>query len=524
MGRHVAGAGFLKGFATYAEVDKFYCQVLEPTHAEDFAQRIKMLAGRSGQGCSVVTPDGMPQLPESARTLYTPDPAIGVHAWRRRTIGAQHYSICGVNHTISSDTAMDGLAGLVTSPVQPWDAVICTSRAAKAVMVRVLDNYADYLGRRGGGKFRAQLKMPVIPLGVDCGQFLEGEAAEKVRGGVRRGLGIAADDFVALYVGRLSFHAKAHPLPMYLALEQAALRTGKRIHLIQAGWFPNEGIEREFRDGARAFCPSVNPIFLDGRDQAVCRDVWCAADSFISLSDNVQETFGLTPIEAMAAGLPCIVSDWNGYRDTVRDEIDGFAVPTWLPLPGSGGDMVLPSDVLLSKAARDRNYNHYCGVVSQCTGIDVAKAAEAVTALVQNPELRRRMGEQGRQRARETFDWSVVIHAYQDLWRELAHIRSHGEEVGAPVEGRPVHPLRDDPFAIFAGYATATVDGETVVELMGAETNSGVATGLASLEQRLSTLRAASMNDYAARVMLADEDISAVLQSLNDKGPQDVFR
>ena len=30
---------------------------------------------------------------------------------------------------------------------------------------------------------------------------------------------------------------------------------------------------------------------------------------FVSLSDNIQETFGLTPIEGMASGLPLIVSD-----------------------------------------------------------------------------------------------------------------------------------------------------------------------------------------------------------------------
>ena len=40
----------------------------------------------------------------------------------------------------------------------------------------------------------------------------------------------------------------------------------------------------------------------------------------------MQETFGLTPLEAMAAGLPCVVSDWNGYRDTVRLFLEG--VPT----------------------------------------------------------------------------------------------------------------------------------------------------------------------------------------------------
>ncbi|HRE90473.1 MAG TPA: glycosyltransferase, partial [Myxococcota bacterium] len=60
-----------------------------------------------------------------------------------------------------------------------------------------------------------------------------------------------------------------------------------------------------------------------------------AADVFVSLADNVQETFGLSVIEAMAAGLPVVVSDWDGYKDTVRDGEDGFRVTTTMPPVGA---------------------------------------------------------------------------------------------------------------------------------------------------------------------------------------------
>lgn len=523
MGRHAAGAGFLKGFCEHSGVERFYCQVLEPEHAEDFAARVQALGG-AGRPCAVVPPEGMGRIDERARTLQVPDPALGVHAWRRRALG-QHihqgqrgYSICGVNHTIASDTAMDSLAGLVSAPVQPWDAVVCTSNAVKAVMVRVLDNYADYLGRRGGGRFQVQLKMPVIPLGVDCARFLGPDGAAPVRAGLRRGLGIGADDFVALYFGRLSFHAKAHPLAMYQALEEVHRRTGRRIHLVQVGRFPNDGIEREFRDGAARFCPSVHAIFLDGRDAAVSRDVWYAADVFVSLSDNVQESFGLTPIEAMAAGLACVVSDWDGYRDTVRDGVDGFTVPTWLPLAGSGGDIVLPNDTLIGEAARERNYNHYCGVVSQCTVVDTGKAADALTTLAESPDLCRRMGAAGRQRARENYDWAAVVDAYQDLWRELGHIRSRADETAVPVDGRPLNPLRDDPFQVFAGYATEVVDGETMVELVPAAAGEGD-----TAAERLARMRAAAMNDFAAAAMLGDAELARLLALLEENRRLDVF-
>ena len=43
--------------------------------------------------------------------------------------------------------------------------------------------------------------------------------------------------------------------------------------------------------------------------------VRAASDMFISLADSYQETFGLTPIEAMASELPVVASNWNGYRN-----------------------------------------------------------------------------------------------------------------------------------------------------------------------------------------------------------------
>ena len=48
----------------------------------------------------------------------------------------------------------------------------------------------------------------------------------------------------------------------------------------------------------------------------------------MSLVDNTQETFGLAVAEAMAAGLPVVASNWNGYRDLVRHGVDGYLVPS----------------------------------------------------------------------------------------------------------------------------------------------------------------------------------------------------
>ena len=116
-------------------------------------------------------------------------------------------------------------------------------------------------------------------------------------------LNISENDIVVVFVGRLSFHAKAHNVPMYMALEECAknLTNNCKIHLIQTGWFANDFIENTFKSEAKKICPSVNCIFLDGRKQDNKMLTLASADIFMSLSDNIQETFGLTPLEGMAA-------------------------------------------------------------------------------------------------------------------------------------------------------------------------------------------------------------------------------
>lgn len=62
--------------------------------------------------------------------------------------------------------------------------------------------------------------------------------------------------------------------------------------------------------------PDVSYHYLDGRKPGNRDKAYSGSDIFTFPIDNVQEPFGLSPIEAMAAGLPVIASDWDGLRET----------------------------------------------------------------------------------------------------------------------------------------------------------------------------------------------------------------
>jgi starch synthase len=235
----------------------------------------------------------------------------------------------------------------------------------------------------------------VIPLGIDTASFDPDPAA---RDEFRAAHNITDGAVAALFLGRLSATAKAHPLPMFLGLQAAQAETGRAVHLILAGWFETNTERDQIERLAREACPDVPVHIVNGRDADTRRRTWSAADLFTSLSDNIQETFWLTPIEAMATGLLVVVTDWNGYRDTIEDGVQGIAIPTISAAPGDGLDV----------ASRYRSgrfsYGGYIARTAQFTAVDIDAARDAYVRLITDPELRRRMGAAGRARAQSVYD------------------------------------------------------------------------------------------------------------------------
>jgi len=355
---------------------------------------------------------------------------------------------------------MDSIVGLLTAPVMPWDALICTSKAVADAVKILLMAEQDFLRWRLGSLPKIRLpQLPIIPLGVHCDDF---NFSAQQRSAARAELKIEEDEVVALFVGRLSFHAKAHPYAMFAALQAAQRRTGKRIVLLQCGWFANAYIQDAYKKGAAEACPNVRCLFVDGRQQSTLYQSWAASDLFISLSDNIQESFGLTPVEAMAAGLPTIVTDWNGYKDTVRDGVDGFRIATWMP----------PSNSIVGRIARNYeadiiNYDEFCGLTCQMVSIDKDLLVNRLTVLISDSTLREQLGTAGRQRAREIFDWRIIYKQYQELWTELAHIRQSALRTPSWQKMLTMAPKvsanRMDPFDVFRHYSSSVVTPATKV-------------------------------------------------------------
>lgn len=451
MGRQSAGRGFMRGLAAaYREDDRNLVLV----HSGGSQQAVLEAEARdTGWVRGIEHRHAKEPSTWPKGVMYFPAPFNTRMGWQRHRVGPAGMAFCGVTHTISSSAVLAQIADYVQGPFTVADALVCTSQSVHKAVHQVFQAQIDWSSRRQGVALKPLLPMtPVIPLGIPTQDFTP-DAALRAQGRARWGL--QPDELAVLFVGRLSLHAKANPVPMYLAVARAAALTGRRLRVLECGWFSNEATRQSFDEAAQL--AGVQVTRMDGREAGVTRLAYASADVFMSLSDNIQETFGLTPLEAMASGLPVIASDWDGYRETVRDGVDGFLVPTL--------QIGVPAAAQVSSEAYEDgrlNYDNYIAHAHLQVVVDVEACAQSLVRLVQDDALRQRMGAAGRERAVQVYDWSVVMHQYQALWAEQTERLSH-----LATDSAAAAPLRDpafmNPLQLFDHYPTALLQGQNLL-------------------------------------------------------------
>jgi glycosyltransferase involved in cell wall biosynthesis len=451
MGRQAAGAGLLPALIATCPQQRF---TVVASRQEDLqGLRESLAAARPPRGLHGWPLDKLDRL-RGVDALLVADPTLGRWAWSRQwhPAGGSAYSLIGLTHTLSSLAALEALRAIVAAPLEPWDALICTSRCARAAIEAGFAAEAERLARRFGGSAAAWRgpRLPVIPLGCDTHRYA---ALAAGREAARSRLQIPAGQPVVLCLGRLELHAKAHPGALLQALARAASELGQRPRLLVVGTARGKATRLAWKQGLAAFSRHFDAQLLDGHEQANVDAAWAAADLFATLADSLQETFGLTPVEAMARGLPVIASDWNGYRDTVVDGVTGLLIPTRQPAPGGAQE-------LAGLALKRLGYDAFMADLMRQVVVDEDALAAALLQLLRDPAQRRRLGEAGRRRAAEHYGWDRIAGRIRDLASELTEAR---RAAGAAAAERRT-PL-PDPWRQFGSWASAPLPADPIVRL-----------------------------------------------------------
>jgi glycosyltransferase involved in cell wall biosynthesis len=378
--------------------------------------------------------------------IWTPD--IGPWTDMRNRLCSTGVPVTGLTHTISYQSFLPRVLSTMVMGTRPSDSIICTTDSARTVMLNWIEHLQREFGAQTGAAVSYEGRLDKIPLAVDAEIF-----APRDKATLRQRLELPADDVLVLYVGRFSPADKMDLFPLLLAFKSAVERSpAQSVTLLLTGSdsFKYAGRVEQFAADlgiAGRVIPRTNLP-----DQEV-PDYYAAADIFISPSDNIQETFGLSIIEAMACGLPVVCSDWDGYKELVEHELTGYRVPTyWMQCDRKICDHAGLADWMMD--------HFYLG---QSVSVDVTEMALALERLINDESLRERWGANGRRRVLERFDWPVIIRQYLDLWRELKAMA-----VAAPVAvARKTSWYKPDFFQTFRHYPTRILEPSQKVKTDG---------------------------------------------------------
>ena len=326
----------------------------------------------------------------------------------RNHLSKSIFPITSLTHSLSYQNYGLFFSNHINNCVSSRDAIVASSNAAQ----KVIKNYFELLHKNWNLPSNFSYpNIPIIPLGINIDTFTEINDGEKLN--AKKKLchltkNITDNTVLILSHGRLSLDDKMDILPLIQALSRVKELTNKKFHLILSGRNrKDDNYPKAIKKMAEL--NNISYSIIDSPDNELMQNLFFASDIFVSISDNLQESFGLSLLEASLASLPSITSNWNGYRDIIIHEKTGFLIPTYnlnktpyLDLIGP----ILPDNI--NQLFR-----------AQSTVIDVKKLADALLLLIENQDLRKKLGDNARKHIHSNFTWPNIIQKWENLWQEL---------------------------------------------------------------------------------------------------------
>jgi len=215
-------------------------------------------------------------------------------------------------------------------------------------------------------------KICVVHPGVSIDRFSNLDKAV-CRKEIRTRHGMSETDVVVLFVG-MNFEIKRLELVLKSVADMVK-KGNKSIKLLVVG----KGDKTGYSSMARDLGINEKVIFAGVREDV--EKYYMAGDIFAMPS--LFESFGLAVLEAMAAGLPVIISGKVGARDIVHSASSGLILP----------ESPTPSDM-----------------------------TEAFSHLME-PARRKKMGEKAKQAAQK-HDWTKVAHQVAQIYKKMPLLNS----------------------------------------------------------------------------------------------------
>jgi glycosyltransferase involved in cell wall biosynthesis len=324
---------------------------------------------------------------------FEPDIVVGVGYWGHTphlVLHPQRYGVQPIPWLVA-----DGYMGNYLEVLNALPLAMVTSRWVKKVYMR------DGLSGKN---------IEVLPVGCDTDSFIPRDKSDLKVAAVREALGVASDQIMILTIGGDAASKGAQEVMQALALNDSKAPDWKYVckvwpqprtqqqNLIDLQLATQLGIEKNVVYTTNVISRNFMPYLL-----AAC-DIYAAPSRL--------EGFGMIQIEAASCGKPVIGIRAMGMLDTMAHGQNAF-------LAGVAQEVRMRETTLGDESGYDPGHRV---VFKRPRTVDyrasVHDIANYLMDLMQNAELRKKMGEAGRKRAVENYDYRVVAKRFVELVSE----------------------------------------------------------------------------------------------------------
>lgn len=429
MGRGFANYSFFKALLKYGHFDEYHFFLIDHSHKKSFEEIHGPYLEKIGAGSRIKLfyRTEMPKITsQHDYTVFHQTDHISLFNslchFRNRHAS---FPVTSFIHSISYPGMMLNLQEMHFGGVTSSDAIICSSKSGKDVLLNCFEQI-----RLMRDIPLPPIKMEVIPFGFE-GSVFDGIGREASR----RHMGLPPDEIMALCFGRFSEYDKMDLFPLLQAFHKI-YRKGRPWRLVLAGAAHQPEYVKMVEMWTKALgLEEAVTIKIDlPEDEKIA--LFKSADFFVSPSDNLQETFGLTLIEALAAGLPLVVSSFSGYREISTPDVAIAVTTRW-------SDLDLFKAIEFGPLFHEGVLHRY---IAQSVHVDIEQLSMSMLELFSNPGRCRKMGEAARKRFNEHYDYRIIIERLEALWMKL---KRQFERESVKKRGVPLFP---DYFQAFSHY------------------------------------------------------------------------
>lgn len=324
---------------------------------------------------------------------FGPDIVVGVGYWGHTphlVLHPQRYGVQTVPWLVA-----DGYMANYHEVLDALPLILVTSRWVKKVYSR------DGLSGKN---------IEVLPVGCDTDAFIPRDKNDPKISAVREALGVAPDQIMILTIGGDATSKGAQEVMQALAINDTKAPDWKYVckvwpqprteqqNLMDLQMATQLGIEKNVIYTTNVISRNFMPYLL-----AAC-DIYAAPSRL--------EGFGMIQVEAGACGKPVIGIKAMGMLDTMVHGQNAF-------LAGIAQEVRMRETTLGDESGYERGHRV---VFKKPRTVDyrasVHDIANYLMDLTQNAELRKKMGEAGRKRALENYDYRVIAKRFVELASE----------------------------------------------------------------------------------------------------------